>query len=120
MLAVRSGGSIVRMGAGANDTRRLNYPPLFDFAVIRTPAPINVISDVMKTGHARPATSGLHSITQTWTEWQRDVVAILRRDFAEALDHISLEDVDWPAWFRFYLEGRSAGGAVDRALERNL
>jgi hypothetical protein len=58
--------------------------------------------------------------TQTWVEWQRDVVAVLQRDFREALHHISLEDVDWPAWLRFYLEGRSASAAVDRALERDL
>jgi hypothetical protein len=59
--------------------------------------------------------------TQTWVEWQRDVVAVLQRDFREALHHISLEDVDWPAWLRFYLEGRSASAAVDRArsLTRN-
>jgi hypothetical protein len=62
----------------------------------------------------------VRSARQTWVEWQRDVVAILRRDFREALDHISLEDVDWPAWVRFYLEGRSASAAVDRALERDL
>ena len=75
----------------------------------------------MKTSHAPAAMpSALHSLTQTWAEWQRDVVAILRRDFREALDHICLKDVDWPAWLRFYLEGRSPSAAVDRALERDL
>jgi len=75
----------------------------------------------MKTSHALAGPpSGLRSITQTWTEWQRDVVAILQHDFREALHYISLEDVDWAAWFRFYLEGRSASAAVDRALERDL
>lgn len=75
----------------------------------------------MKTTYALAAMpSGLRSLTQTWAELQRDVVAILQRDFREALDHISLEDVDWPAWVRFYLEGRSASAAVDRALERDL
>lgn len=59
-------------------------------------------------------------MAQSWAEWQRDVVAILRRDFAEALDQISLEDVDWAAWLRFYLEGRTASAAVERALERDL
>ena len=59
-------------------------------------------------------------LAQGWAEWQRDVLAILRRDFREALDQISLEDVDWPAWLRFYLEGRTPGAAVDRALERDL
>lgn len=74
----------------------------------------------MKANHASTAVmpSALRSLTQTWAEWQRDVVAILQRDFREALDHISLEDVDWPAWLGFYLEGRTASAAVDRALER--
>lgn len=75
----------------------------------------------MKTTYVLAAMpSGLRSLTQPWTEWQRDVVAILQRDFREALDHVSLDDVDWPAWVRFYLEGRSASAAVDRALERDL
>jgi hypothetical protein len=75
----------------------------------------------MTTSHPPTTTqSGIRSLTQTWVEWQRDVVAILRRDFREALEHISLDDVDWAAWFRFYLEGRSASAAVDRALERDL
>lgn len=64
--------------------------------------------------------SGGRSLAQTWTEWQRDVVAILQRDFQEALQQISLEDVDWAAWARFYFEGRTPSAAVDRALERDL
>jgi hypothetical protein len=64
--------------------------------------------------------SRFRSRAQTWAEWQREVLAILRRDLREALDQISLEDVDWPAWFHFYLEGRTASAAVDRALERDL
>ncbi len=67
-----------------------------------------------------PTPPDLLSPTHSWTEWQRDVLAILRRDFREALDQISLEDVDWPAWLRFYLEGRTPSAAVDRALERDL
>lgn len=66
------------------------------------------------------APSNIRVMAQSWAEWQRDVVAILRRDFAEALDQISLEDVDWAAWLRFYLEGRTASAAVERALERDL
>ena len=61
-----------------------------------------------------------HRLVQGWAEWQSDVLAILRRDFREVLDQISLQDVDWPAWLRFYLEGRTPSAAVDRALERDL
>lgn len=80
-------------------------------------------SDIMKascTMATAPLPSGLPAAAQAWSEWQRDVLDILRRDFREALDHLSLEDVDWPAWLRFYLEGRTASAAVDRALERDL
>jgi len=76
----------------------------------------------MNTTHvpATTASSNLRSLAQSWAEWKRDVVTILRRDFREALDQISLDDVDWAAWLRFYLEGRTASAAVDRALERDL
>jgi hypothetical protein len=57
---------------------------------------------------------------QTWAMWQTEVVALLQGDFEELLRHISIEDVDWPSWQRFYLEGRSPRSAVDRALERDL
>lgn len=38
----------------------------------------------------------------------------------EVLDEISFDDIDWSAWLRFYLEGRTPSAAVDRALERDL
>ena len=69
---------------------------------------------------AMAQTPGPRSLAQSWSDWQRDVLAILRRDFREALDQISLDDVDWAAWLRFYLEGRTPSAAVDRALERDL
>ncbi len=74
----------------------------------------------VSSAFASPGPSSLRCAAQSWTEWQRDVVAILRRDFREALDQISLDDVDWAAWLRLYLEGRTASAAVDRALERDL
>lgn len=60
------------------------------------------------------------SATRDWLTWQRDVVAVLRRDLAEALPVISLEDVDWPSWQRYFLEGHSPQTAVNRAFERDL
>jgi hypothetical protein len=58
---------------------------------------------------------------QSWAQWQAEVVDLLRGDFEEILrQHISIEDVDWPAWRTFFLEGRSPRAAVDRALERDL
>ena len=46
---------------------------------------------------------------------QNEVVATLGVEFEEALHHISLDDIDWPAWRNVYLEGRSARAPVDRA-----
>ena len=57
---------------------------------------------------------------QTWAHWQREVIAVLRRDLPEALDYISMDDVDWSSWERFFLAGHSPQEAVDRALERDL
>ena len=57
---------------------------------------------------------------QTWTQWQNEVVALLQGDFEELLQQISLDDVDWPSWRKFFIEGRSPRAAVDRALERDL
>jgi hypothetical protein len=76
----------------------------------------------MKMAYAPTAVTptGLRSLRQTWAEWQREVVAILQRDFREILDHISVEDIDWPAWLNLYLEGRTPSAAVARALERDL
>lgn len=56
----------------------------------------------------------------SWTKWQEAVVELLRLDFREVLQHIGLEEVDWPAWRTFYNEGRTPRAAIDRALERDF
>jgi hypothetical protein len=60
------------------------------------------------------------SIVQHWNQWQSEVVAVLQRDFRHLLHEISHDDVDWPSWHRFFVEGRSPRAAVMRALERDL
>jgi hypothetical protein len=57
---------------------------------------------------------------QTWVQWQAEVVATLGAELEEILHQVALDDIDWPAWRNFYLEGRSARAAVNRALERDL
>jgi hypothetical protein len=57
---------------------------------------------------------------KSWVQWQTEVVATLGTELAEILQQISLDDIDWPAWRSFYLEGRSPRAAVNRALERDL
>ena len=57
----------------------------------------------------------------SWEEWQGEIVKLLQQDFGgEALRHISLDDIDWPSWHVFYLQGKSPRGAIERALERDF
>jgi hypothetical protein len=55
-----------------------------------------------------------------YRQWQSEVLAVLRGDLKELLQEISFDDVDWPSWYRFFVEGRSPRAAVMRALERDL
>jgi hypothetical protein len=56
----------------------------------------------------------------SWVQWQNAVLALLRADFAEVLQFIGMEEVDWDSWRNFYIEGRTPKSAVDRALERDF
>jgi hypothetical protein len=58
---------------------------------------------------------------QTWEQWQSEIVTLLQKDFdGEALQHICHEDIDWPSWHGFFLQGKSPRAAIERALERDL
>jgi hypothetical protein len=57
---------------------------------------------------------------ETWTQWQNEVVMLLRRDFEEMLGIISIEEIDWPAWHAYYQQGRSPRSAIERALELDV
>jgi len=57
---------------------------------------------------------------QPWAQWQAEVVATLGIELGEVLDPVSVDDVDWVAWYGLYLEGRTPRAAVNRALERDL
>jgi hypothetical protein len=56
----------------------------------------------------------------SWAQWQCAVLAVLRADFAEVLQFIGMDEVDWDSWRGFYNEGRTPKSAVDRALERDF
>jgi hypothetical protein len=56
----------------------------------------------------------------SWERWQEEVVALLRDDFAEESQQIRTDDVDWQSWRKFYIEGRTPRGAIERALERDI
>jgi hypothetical protein len=51
-------------------------------------------------------------------QWQ--IVALLEIDFEETLQQISIDDIDWPSWHEYYVQGKSPRAAIDRALERDL
>ncbi len=55
-----------------------------------------------------------------WEQWQQDIVALLKSDFGDTLQVISIDDVDWPSWQGLYAQGRSPRSAIERALEREL
>jgi hypothetical protein len=61
------------------------------------------------------------SDTKRWENWQSEIVTLLQGDFGgEVLRDISLEDIDWPSWHDFYVQGKSPRAAIERALERDL
>lgn len=62
----------------------------------------------------------MKAATDSWYDWQRDVVEVIRHDFSEILIEVGENDIDWDAWRPLYEEGRSARAAVDRAFVRDL
>jgi hypothetical protein len=56
----------------------------------------------------------------SWTQWQREVVALLRADETGVLQALELDEVDWEAWRALYVVGRSPRSAIDRALARDF
>jgi len=55
-----------------------------------------------------------------WMQWQSEIVKLLRGDFLFELQGITAEDIDWVSWQDYYVQGKSARQAIDRALERDL
>jgi hypothetical protein len=53
---------------------------------------------------------------QPWTQWQSDIVALLKCDFDGALEHISIDDMDWTSWRLFHEQGRSPRSAIERDI----
>jgi hypothetical protein len=58
------------------------------------------------------------AVTLNWSQWQLAVLNILRRDLAEVLPFIDLDEVDWDSWQSYFLTGRHPQAAVNLALER--
>ena len=58
--------------------------------------------------------------TLNWSQWQRDVLQVLRIELHDVLHDIHLENVDWTTWQVLYEQGRTPRAAVARALERDL
>jgi hypothetical protein len=56
----------------------------------------------------------------SWTQWQREVLALLRADESGVLQAIEIDEVDWDAWRALYAVGRSPRSAIDRALARDF
>lgn len=58
-------------------------------------------------------------LTETWNDWQYEVVAIIRVEYEDVLNDLESEDIDWDAWRPLYDQGRSPRAAVEWALARN-
>ena len=69
--------------------------------------------------HRRPDESMIE-LTESWTDWRKGVVAIIRTEFRDIFDKVDDTDIDWEAWRPLFEEGRSPKAAVDRAFLRNL
>jgi hypothetical protein len=59
------------------------------------------------------------ALADPWSDWQQQVVAVIRRDFHDVLDEVGADDIDWEAWRPLYDKGHSAESAVDRAFLRS-
>ena len=58
--------------------------------------------------------------SQSWPEWQQQVVVAIRADLRDVLDYtVEEDDVDWEAWRSLFEEGRSPQAAVARAFMRD-
>lgn len=55
----------------------------------------------------------------SWPTWQQQVLSKIRRDYADILQQLTLDDIDWPSWRDLYDQGRSAADAVDLAFVRS-
>ncbi len=53
-----------------------------------------------------------------WSQWQQQVLGKIQRDYADILQHLTLDEVDWATWRELYEQGRSATDAVDYAFVR--
>lgn len=54
----------------------------------------------------------------SWPQWQQQVLNKIRRDYADILQHLTFDEIDWAAWRDLYDQGRSAADAVNYAFVR--
>ena len=57
-------------------------------------------------------------IHAAWSDWRQAVIAAIRDDYADVLDDVDEDDIDWDAWRPLYDEGLSPRAAVDHAFVR--
>jgi hypothetical protein len=58
-------------------------------------------------------------IRETWNDWRRQVVAVIRYEMHEVLPDVQEDDVDWDAWRVLFDRGRSPRQAFDEAFLRD-
>ena len=58
----------------------------------------------------------IKSYFDEWSEWQSEVVNLVRRQFSELLPNIRGDDFDWDSWRSYFVEGYLPRDAVRLAL----
>lgn len=58
------------------------------------------------------------SYRQKWEHWQRNVIAIVRRELSDLFAKVTLEDFDWEAWRVLYDKGYTPAVAVNEAFSK--
>jgi len=68
----------------------------------------------------QPAYSTTETATGPWSVWRQQVVSVIRAGFADVLQDVGEDDIDWDAWRPLYEQGHSPQSAVDQAFLRHL
>ena len=78
--------------------------------------PLSLRLSTARQSAVRSMTNSL--IDAAWSDWRQAVIAAIRDDYADVLDDVDEDDIDWDAWRPLYDEGLSPRAAVDHAFVR--
>jgi hypothetical protein len=56
--------------------------------------------------------------TDSWNEWQIDVIEVVRQEFSSIFHNVHRDDFDWDAWRPLFDDGHDPEDAVNEALSQ--